>query len=333
MAFPWQNSPTTSPAAEPNLPPNLAIEQSADPNFPDLYLFVDRTISPLLYGEIWKILPPLLASQNIKGLEQLPSTWVDQILLFRPQQGAELQGLLVGHFPRNLLRAIILNDKTWQVREIQDSDGSPIWIFDNHTIGIRLGMIGADVIAFQKDFPATIEPESARKLFDQHSLRSSSLVHKAAPSVAADSATNSSSNSQNAGFASELAMEGRHDRIFCLASLALPPTVPVAALHLRIETAPSGSSQALALQASLLPRSGNIVKSLKTGMKLALIGFSGIAGLDAGFINDILFTEKNGQLIISGLQLSEKGTANLLAELLTQALAVNSPKNEKETKQ
>ena len=126
-------------------------------------------------------------------------------------------------------------------------------------------------------------------------------------------------------------MEGNQDSLFSLLSVALPASVPAAAMRLRLEPVLAGTISKLDVQVSLLPRSGSSVKSLKTGLKLSLVGLSGIAGLDAKFINDIVFTEKAGILVLTGIQLSQKGAANFLGELITQATGPKTAGIDKES--
>lgn len=298
-------------------PPGLAITQSDNQAFPDLYLFIDRTISPVLFSSLWKQLPAIFAAQGQKfsALSQFPAGWINQILLFRPQNGASFQAVLIGKFPASLIESNLKKQAGWTRRSLDHSSNYLIPVFESLTENLHIGFLGNSAIVLQSDLTDDDASVDSQQLFDLHIARTMNLMQTSAS--AHDKAVSSTSQA----------------KLFGLVTMAMPTTLPVLAIRLQIKPVAIDKTIRIELLVSLLPRNNISIKSLKTGLKLAMVGLSSAAGLQAGFMSDLVFTEKNGALELSGLQLSEKGAANLLGAMLTQAVLSSQTESGKEAGQ
>lgn len=336
--------------------PGLSFAASGNQAFPDLYCFVEKSQSAELSKALQESLPELLASGGMGSLGGTGKSLfnaVNQLLVYKANGGQQLQGVLIGRFPLELIRAGLLGQRDLKQRFITAGNGQQVYCFENGAGDLHIGLISDTFLVFQKDNQGTAAQNLNK--FNAHVLRALSFstgqftpivntlaekqeVLRATKEALQIVDTNGGEtadplivpvellNSSAVAFDQVLVNEKPRKALFAMASVAMPDSMPFTAVRLRVEpvkvkltdvdTAAVTEVPLVDFQATLLPRSGMSAKLLKTGIKFGLMSFADIAGLDSDFLQRVAFTEQDGVLVITGLQVDAAKAGTLLGELV-----------------
>ena len=345
--------------------PGLSSEASGNQAFPDLYLFVEKNQSKVLFQSLVTSLTGMTGGQALpflSGIDQSMFNQLNQILVYQPNGGQSIQMIRIGAFPSELIRAGLLTRKDWKQRYVTLGDRSVLPVFDNKSAGLHIGLISQKHMAIQMDRQG--DPAKELKRFNSLVLRAVSLdkknfvpvltslyerkVQEAEQLQLSQAEENLDelavdpeqllpaevANTQANTYDMVLLNEKPRKALFALVSMAMPESMPIAAVRIRVEpmnikvpdesTGKAVDQHLVDFQASLLPRQGTTVKTLKSGLKFAMMSFANMAGLDSSFLSAIEFVEQEDRLIVTGLRMSEASAAIMVNEMVKLGLEASA---------
>ena len=296
--------------------PGVSSAATGDAAFPDLYLFADRAQSPVLFKKLADRVFQLAQQKNpqFAGLDRSMLDQVNQILVFRPARQNGYQGILVGAFSSGLLRAGLASQKLWRPHQVTTGVAPDVAAFDCPSQNVHLGLLGTRFIAFQIDDPQPEQNIANGDAFDSLLSRLHVLNLRNSKLAARDMGLISTEERSMV-----LLADLDPAVVFVHGSIKPPATIPVRAIRFGVEPQ-ADKPERFVVSFSLLPPEGVTTRMLRLGIKLALLGFANVAGLDAAFLGKLELGEHNGVVTMVGRDFSESSMTTLIDELMKMGL-------------